>query len=128
MLLGICIWFVPMLLSVASKGAVEYDAYRDEILFQQTVTRYASAWHHHKPWYFFFVEVIPALWLPWSLLLFWLVPRWRDAWRGRNARVWLPLGWVLVLLLFFSDARQAASTRTRRPGARNAAARSWSAV
>ena len=102
MLLGICIWFVPMLVAVATKGAVEYDAYRDEILFQQTVTRYASAWHHHKPWYFFLVEVIPALWLPWSLLLFWLVPRWRDAWRGRDARVWLPLGWVLLLLLFFS--------------------------
>jgi 4-amino-4-deoxy-L-arabinose transferase-like glycosyltransferase len=102
MLLGICIWFVPMLIAVASKGAVEYDAYRDEILFQQTVTRYAAAWHHHKPWYFFLVQVIPALWLPWSLLLFWLVPRWRDAWRARNARIWLPLGWVLVLLLFFS--------------------------
>jgi 4-amino-4-deoxy-L-arabinose transferase-like glycosyltransferase len=102
MLLGIFTWFVPMLLSVASKGAVEYDAYRDEILFQQTVTRYASAWHHHEPWYFFLVDVIPLLWLPFSLMLFWLVPRWRHAWRERDARVWLPLGWVLVLLLFFS--------------------------
>ena len=46
--------------------------------------------------------MIPLLWLPFSLLLFWLVPRWRDAWRARDARVWLPLGWVLVLLLFFS--------------------------
>jgi 4-amino-4-deoxy-L-arabinose transferase-like glycosyltransferase len=102
MLLGIGIWFVPMLLSVAFKGDADYTAYRNEILFHQTVTRYAAAWHHHQPWHYFLVQVIPALWLPWSLLLFWLVPRWRDAWRARDARIWLPLGWVLLLLLFFS--------------------------
>ncbi|MEO8307403.1 MAG: glycosyltransferase family 39 protein [Pseudomonadota bacterium] len=102
MLLGIFLWFVPMLLTVASKGNPAYTAYRDEILFHQTVTRYAAAWHHHQPWHYFLVQVIPALWLPWSLLLFWLVPRWRDAWRARDARVWLPLGWLLLLLLFFS--------------------------
>lgn len=102
MLLGIFIWFVPMLLAVAAKGDSHYTAYRDEILFHQTVTRYAAAWHHHQPWHYFLVQVIPALWLPWSLLLFWLVPRWRDAWRAREARVWLPLGWLLLLLLFFS--------------------------
>jgi 4-amino-4-deoxy-L-arabinose transferase-like glycosyltransferase len=101
MLLGICVWFVPMLIGAASRGA-EYAAYRDEILFRQTVTRYGKAWHHHEPWYFFLVQVIPLLWLPFSLLFFWLFPRWRDAWRARDARVWLPLGWVLVMLLFFS--------------------------
>jgi 4-amino-4-deoxy-L-arabinose transferase-like glycosyltransferase len=102
MLLGIFLWFVPMLVAVAMKGDPDYTTYRDEILFHQTVTRYAAAWHHHQPWHYFLVQVIPALWLPWSLLLFWLVPRWRDAWRARDARVWLPLGWVLLLLLFFS--------------------------
>jgi 4-amino-4-deoxy-L-arabinose transferase-like glycosyltransferase len=102
LLLGIFLWFVPMLLAVASKGDPGYTAYRDEILFHQTVTRYAAAWHHHQPWHYFLVQVIPALWVPWSLLLLWLVPRWRDAWRARDARVWLPLCWVLLLLLFFS--------------------------
>jgi 4-amino-4-deoxy-L-arabinose transferase-like glycosyltransferase len=102
LLLGIFVWFVPMLVAVAGKGDSGYTAYRDEILFHQTVTRYAAAWHHHQPWHYFLVQVIPALWLPWSLLLFWLVPRWRDAWRARDARVWLPLGWLLLLLLFFS--------------------------
>ena len=77
-------------------------AYRNEILFQQTVHRYAAAWHHVEPWYYFLVEVIPPLWLPFSLLLFWLVPRWKAAWRERDARVWLPLAWVLLTLLFFS--------------------------
>ena len=63
-------------------GAPEYAAYRDEILFKQTVGRYAAAWHHVKPWYYFIVEVIPALWLPWSLLLFWLVPRFKAAFQA----------------------------------------------
>jgi 4-amino-4-deoxy-L-arabinose transferase-like glycosyltransferase len=102
MLLATLLWFIPMILAVDASGAPEYAAYRDEILFKQTVTRYSAAWHHVKPWYFFILEVIPALWLPWSLLLFWLVPRYKAAFRERDARVWLPLTWVLMVVLFFS--------------------------
>jgi 4-amino-4-deoxy-L-arabinose transferase-like glycosyltransferase len=101
-LLGVAVWLVPMLTRVAVSSDPELKAYRDGILFQQTVERYASAWHHVKPWYYFLVEVIPALWLPFSLLLIWLVPKWRQAWRVRDARVWLPLAWVLLAVLFFS--------------------------
>jgi 4-amino-4-deoxy-L-arabinose transferase-like glycosyltransferase len=102
LLLAVSLWFVPMLIAVATSGSPEYAAYRDEILFKQTVGRYAAAWHHVKPWYYFIVEVIPALWLPWSLLLFWLVPRFKAAFHERNARVWLPLFWLLIVLVFFS--------------------------
>jgi 4-amino-4-deoxy-L-arabinose transferase-like glycosyltransferase len=102
MLLAISLWFVPMLVTVASSGSSEYAAYRDEILFKQTVGRYAAAWHHVKGWYYFVLEVIPALWVPWSLLLFWLVPRFKLAFHERNARVWLPLFWLLIVLVFFS--------------------------
>lgn len=102
MLAGICLWFVPMLLAVAAHGPGEYTAYRDEILFKQTVGRYAAAWHHVKGWYYFIAEVVPPLWLPWSILFFWLVPRYRRAWIARDARVWLPLSWVLLVLVFFS--------------------------
>ena len=101
-LVAICLWFVPMLIAVSMSGAPEYEAYRDELLFKQTVGRYSAAWHHVQPWYYFIVEVIPALWVPWSLLLFWLVPRFRKAFRERDARVWLPLSWVLLVLVFFS--------------------------
>jgi hypothetical protein len=48
------------------------------------------------------VNVIPGLWLPWSFLLLWLVPRFRRAWQERDARVWLPLSWMLLVILFFS--------------------------
>ena len=102
LLAGIAVWLVPMLATVAASGDPAHVAYRDGILFHQTVHRYASAWHHTKPWYYFIVEVIPALWLPGSLLLFWLVPRWKAALREHDARVWLPLGWILLVLLFFS--------------------------
>ncbi len=101
MLLAVSLWFVPMLIAVAN-SAPEYAAYRDEILFEQTVNRYAGAWHHVKAWYYFLVEVIPPLWLPWSILLFWLVPRFKVAFQDRNAQVWLPLGWVLLVVTFFS--------------------------
>jgi 4-amino-4-deoxy-L-arabinose transferase-like glycosyltransferase len=101
-LAAIACWFVPMLLLVASSGDPALAAYRDEILLKQTVTRYAAAWHHHEPWYYFIVKVIPALWLPGIALLPWLVPRWRDAWRSRDGRPWLFLGWILLVLLFFS--------------------------
>lgn len=102
MLAGVCLWFVPMMVAVSASGAPEYAAYRDEILFKQTAGRYAAAWHHVKGWYYFLLEVIPPLWLPWSLLLIWLVPRFRRAWQARDARVWLPLSWALLVLLFFS--------------------------
>jgi 4-amino-4-deoxy-L-arabinose transferase-like glycosyltransferase len=102
MLLAVSLWLVPMLIAVATSGSHEYVAYRDEILFKQTVSRYAAAWHHVKPWYYFIVEVIPALWLPWSVLLFWLAPRFKAAFHERNARVWLPILWLLIVLLFFS--------------------------
>jgi 4-amino-4-deoxy-L-arabinose transferase-like glycosyltransferase len=101
-LLAIGLWVVPMLFAVEQRGVAEFAAYRDEILFHQTVTRYAAAWHHLKPWYYYLVEVIPSLWLPWPILAFWLVPQWRAAWRARDARVWLPLAWVALVLLFFT--------------------------
>ncbi|MBM4213631.1 MAG: hypothetical protein FJ179_07935 [Gammaproteobacteria bacterium] len=100
--LTIMLWLVPMLLHVASVGSPELIAYRDELLFKQTATRYAQAWHHIRPWYYYLVEVIPALWLPLSALLFWLVPRWRDDWRERRMAVWLPLLWALIVIVFFS--------------------------
>ncbi len=102
MLLATSLWFVPMILAVDHSGLPEYKAYRDEILFRQTVGRYAAAWHHVKAWYYFIVEVIPPLWLPWTILLFWLVPRFKSAFKERDARVWLPLTWLLLVLLFFS--------------------------
>ncbi|MEZ5499284.1 MAG: glycosyltransferase family 39 protein [Steroidobacteraceae bacterium] len=100
MLLAITSWLVPVL--VAAMVSPDIAAYRDEILFKQTVGRYASAWHHNRPWYYFLVEVVPGLWLPFSLLLFWLVPAWYRSWCDGNGRVALLLSYLLICFLFFS--------------------------
>src|SRR5687768_7049530 len=98
---AIALWFVPMAATALASGDPEHRAYLDELLFRQTATRYASAWHHHQPaWYF--LELIALHWLPFSLALPWLLPHWRDAFRARDAKVWLPLAWALLVLLFFS--------------------------
>ena len=100
MLAVIAAWLVPMLWVAAGDPAL--GAYREEILFRQTAVRYAEPWIHHRPPWYFLVEVVPLLWLPVVLLVPWLVPRWRDAWRARDLRVLLPLAWVLLVLVFFS--------------------------
>jgi 4-amino-4-deoxy-L-arabinose transferase-like glycosyltransferase len=114
LLLGIAVWLVPMLFVVAQSQDPAYAAYRDEILFQQTVQRYANAWHHQAPPWFFLVNVIPGLWLPGTLLLPWVVglrqrlgrgyvhSTWLGQWQHRDPRALLFLGWVLVVVLFFS--------------------------
>jgi 4-amino-4-deoxy-L-arabinose transferase-like glycosyltransferase len=98
-LAAVSTWLVPMLLSANTS---ELIAYRNEILFNQTVNRYAAAWHHHEPFWFFIVEVIPPLWLPLSALVPWLWPRWRAAFQARDARTVLPLLWIVLVILFFS--------------------------
>ncbi len=102
LLIGLGIWVAPMLATVASSGDAARVAYRNGILLRETATRYFDAWQHLQPWYFFLVEVIPPLWLPLSALLFWLVPGWKRAWRERDARVWLPLAWAIIVVVFFS--------------------------
>ncbi|CAN5143741.1 glycosyltransferase family 39 protein [soil metagenome] len=98
---AIALWLAPMLIVVLGSGDPEHRAYLDNLLFKQTATRYAEAWHHQKPaWYF--LGIIAGFWLPFSLALGWLWRDWRDAWRGRDARTWLPLAWSLMVLAFFS--------------------------
>lgn len=102
MLVAIGLWFVPMVVATSAGG--ELLAYREEILFQQTATRYADAWHHHAPFWFYVVEVVPLLWLPLVALVPWLWPRWREALRNRDTFVALLLAWVVIVLLFFSGS------------------------
>ncbi|HET8819777.1 MAG TPA: glycosyltransferase family 39 protein [Xanthomonadaceae bacterium] len=94
------LWLVPMLLAVVAH-APEYDAYARNILFRQTAVRYADAWHHHQPpWYY--LEVMAATWLPALLALPWAIPAWRRRLRRRDPRYLLPLAWWWLVLLFFT--------------------------
>jgi 4-amino-4-deoxy-L-arabinose transferase-like glycosyltransferase len=94
------VWLAPMLLAANDNPAVA--AYRDEILFRQTITRYTDAWHHREPFWYFLLEVIPWLWLPLTALLPWIAPQWRRALQQRDLRIALLLGWIALVIAFFS--------------------------
>jgi 4-amino-4-deoxy-L-arabinose transferase-like glycosyltransferase len=95
------LWLVPMLAAVRASSDPALHDYAGDILLRQTAKRYADPWHHRQPaWYF--LVVIATQWLPVALALPWLWRPWRDALRGRDARVLVLLGGVALILLFFS--------------------------
>jgi 4-amino-4-deoxy-L-arabinose transferase-like glycosyltransferase len=100
-LLPILGWLLPMLMVAHADGDPQHAAYVQNILFGQTVHRYATpTGHFHSPFYFF--GIIAIDWLPLSLLLPWAIPAWWRRIKRRDARFLLPLGWIVLLLLFFS--------------------------
>lgn len=100
-IVGAGVWLFPMLLAVYVRHDPAAQAYANEILFRQTATRYANAWHHVQPaWYY--LQVMFTLWLPGALLLPWLLPAWWRRIRRGDPRFWLLLGWVALVLVFFS--------------------------
>jgi len=100
-LCGVGVWLLPMLIGALGSDDPALRGYVDEILFRQTGERYARAWHHlQPPWYY--LQVIATLWLPGALLLPWLLPAWLRRLRRSDPRQWLLLGWSVLVLLFFS--------------------------
>lgn len=98
---AIGLWLGPVLAVALSSGNPEHAEYLRNILFKQTAQRYADPWHHTEP-FWYFSQVVLFFWLPFSLALPWLAKPWAAAWRERDARVWLPLAWFGLVLLFFS--------------------------
>lgn len=104
-LAAIALWLLPMLLVAHARDTdPAYAAYVHDILFKQTAKRYAEAWHHLHPWWYY-LPIVLFSWLPFSLLYPGCLPRWRNAIKARDARVLLPLGWVVLVLLFFSVSK-----------------------
>lgn len=101
-LIAIGAWLIPMLATVATSVDSGLIEYRNNILFHQTVTRYADSWGHIKPPWYLFTNAIPLLWLPVSALLPWLIPAWRRDLAARNSSVLLLGSWLLLVVLFFS--------------------------
>jgi len=93
-------WLAPMVL--ATSGSEELLAYRSDLLWQQTAERYVAPTAHLKPPWYFAAEVIPALWLPITVFLPWLVPTWFRRLRRRDPTSLLLLGWVVLVVAFFS--------------------------
>lgn len=100
-LLGTAVWLAPLGIALLNDPEPSLQAYARELLFKQTGTRYANAWHHVQPaWYY--LQVIATLWLPGSLLLPALLPAWWRRLKRLDGRYWLLLGWALLVLVFFS--------------------------
>ena len=93
-------WLAPLMQRGANSP--EIAGYLDNLLFRQTITRYADPWHHFQPFWYFFVEVIPWAWFPLILLFPWLAARWMRRCKERDVSVALLLGWIILVLLFFS--------------------------
>lgn len=102
MLAAIALWLLPMLWLVAAGDDPALATYRDNILFRQTGERYVDPWHHFEPPWYYLVSVMPLFWFPLSASLVWLLPAWRPALKARDARVLLPLAWVVLVVGFFS--------------------------
>ncbi|MDZ7768123.1 MAG: hypothetical protein U5K38_03090 [Woeseiaceae bacterium] len=56
---AIALWLVPMLLATTGSADPDLLQYRDNILFKQTVTRYADAWGHLRPFWYLFTNAVP---------------------------------------------------------------------
>jgi 4-amino-4-deoxy-L-arabinose transferase-like glycosyltransferase len=98
----ISLWLAPMLWVTSHGDDPALVEYRNNLLFHQTVDRYADGWAHPKPFWYYLVEVIPLFWLPLVLLLPWLVAAWQRRLRERDTRILLLLGYVGLVLVFFS--------------------------
>ncbi|KFN50933.1 glycosyltransferase family 39 protein [Arenimonas composti] len=100
-LAGAAVWLGPLAVALLASNDPALPDYARHLLFRQTAVRYADSWHHVKPaWYY--LEVIATMWLPLALLLPWLIVGWWQRLRGRERALWLLLGWVVLVLLFFS--------------------------
>jgi len=101
--LGLGVWLAPMLSTVLMSSDPELHTYARDMLFKQTGERYANAWHHVKPaWYY--LQSMLTLWLPGVLLTPWLLPAWWRRVSRTDPRYTLLLGWALLVLVFFSSS------------------------
>ena len=94
-------WAISVLIVAKSRGTAEYAAYVNDLFFRQTAGRYAGSWSHPQPFYYY-LPIVLFNWFPMSLAYIGAVPRW---WRDLNAgeaRILLPLGWTLLIIVFFS--------------------------
>ncbi|HEY7141655.1 MAG TPA: glycosyltransferase family 39 protein [Methylomirabilota bacterium] len=95
-------WLGPLLAQVARSGDPTLHAYARNLLVTQTAQRMVAAWQHREPVWYFVAKVIPLMWLPAVAGLPWLVPAWRRRLVRGDGRQQLLLGWVALVVVFFS--------------------------
>ncbi|MDO9029498.1 MAG: glycosyltransferase family 39 protein [Hydrogenophaga sp.] len=101
MLVTLACWLVPMLVQVEFRGGETLLAYRNDLLFRQTGERFVNAWHHVKPWHYFFTQAIPVVWFPLPIIMLVLIKP-LVALLRQDPKLRVLLAWVGLVLLFFS--------------------------
>lgn len=94
-------WGLSVLAVAHARGTAEYAAYVHDLFFRQTAGRYAGSWSHPQPFYYY-LPIVLFNWFPMSLAYIGAVPRWWRDLKAGEARILLPLGWTLLILVFFS--------------------------
>jgi 4-amino-4-deoxy-L-arabinose transferase-like glycosyltransferase len=94
-------WGLSVLAAAHARGTEEYAAYVHDLFFRQTAGRYAGSWSHPQPFYYY-LPIVLFNWFPMSLAYIGAVPRWWRDLKAGEARILLPLGWTLLILVFFS--------------------------
>ncbi|NOZ12022.1 MAG: glycosyltransferase family 39 protein [Acidobacteria bacterium] len=90
-------WLVLLIVQGLQSGQ---SAYLENILFKQTVVRFAKSWHHYQPVYYFF-KVILYDFFPWSPFLVSLaILKFKKMEFSDTEK--LLFSWLLFVLLFFS--------------------------
>jgi 4-amino-4-deoxy-L-arabinose transferase-like glycosyltransferase len=98
MLVPIFLWLALLLLDVALQGQW---AYLYNLLFKQTVVRYVNAWHHHQPFYYFFLSILYDF-MPWTPFLLISIPFTKIRWRSLDQKQKFSWSVILFTLVFFS--------------------------
>jgi 4-amino-4-deoxy-L-arabinose transferase-like glycosyltransferase len=95
-------WLTPLLGRVVASGDPTLRAYARNLLLTQTAERMVAAWQHREPFWYFLVDVIPLQWLPIVAGLPWLIPAWRRRLIRGDGRLLVLVGWVALVVGFFS--------------------------
>lgn len=101
MLAVIGLWLAPLLYLGLYQQEPDIQRYLSNILFKQTAQRYANAWHHIEPWYYYLVEVIPVFWIAAIAVLVSRAKYVKSALVAHPAYASLFI-WVILVVVFFS--------------------------
>lgn len=92
------IWIAGLTVQVWQTNSWDYW---NNLLFKQTVVRYANPWHHHKPFYYF-LEAQLSGFFPWILILLFAVPWKKSQRQALDAKQRFAWAAYLFILVFFS--------------------------
>jgi 4-amino-4-deoxy-L-arabinose transferase-like glycosyltransferase len=101
MLSVVLVWLGPVLYLGAYQQDPKIQQYLSNILLKQTAQRYANAWHHIEPWYYYIFEVIPLFWFPVLVVLVFKSKNIKRVLNDNPAYLALTV-WAILVVAFFS--------------------------